>query len=213
MFEQEREAVCLFAKKMWQAGLVVGSAGNVSVRAPEKGHYIITPSSVPYDALTPELVVVVDDDEELVEGERAPSFETPAHLAVYRARPDVNAVIHTHSRYATTLALLRRPIPPVIDEMVVYFGGAIEVAKYGASGGSELAKNIVAGLEDRAAVLLANHGALCVGKNLETAYKLCELLEHLAHIVVMASLLGVPENLPDEVVKTEKEMYQIVKTM
>jgi L-fuculose-phosphate aldolase len=159
------------------------------------------------------LVVVVDDDEELVEGERAPSFETPVHLAVYRARPDVGAMFHTHSKYATTLALLHRPLPPLIDEMAVYFGGQVECAEYGASGGEQLAKNVVAGLAERSAVLLANHGVLCVGKNLETAFKLCELAEHTAQIVVMASLLGAPHPLPEEVLKTEKEMYQIVKSM
>jgi len=214
MFEKERAAVCEFAKKMWQAGFVVGSAGNVSVRGPEPGYYIITPSSVTYDVLTPEQVVVIDDDEELVEGERAPSFETPVHLAVYRARPDVQAVIHSHSKYATIMAVLRRPIPAVVDESVVYFGGPVEVAKYGASGSDNLAQNVVEALGPRAAALLANHGSLCVGKDLKTAFKISELLEHVAHIIVTASLLGgTLAPLPDEVLQYEKEMYEIVKTM
>jgi L-fuculose-phosphate aldolase len=214
MFENERKAVCEYAVKMWQAGFVVGSAGNVSVRGPEKGHYIITPSSVSYDALTPEQVVVIDDDEELVEGERAPSFETPVHLAVYRKRPDVNAVIHCHSKYATIMAVLRRQIPPVVDESVVYFGGPVDVAKYAASGSDDLAKNVVEALGPKAAVLLANHGSLCVGKDLKTAFKISELVEHIAHIIVTASLLGgALTPLPDEVLDYEKEMYEIVKSM
>lgn len=213
MYEKERLAVCEYAVRMWQAGFAIGSAGNVSMRAPDEGRYIITPSSIPYEKLTPDQIVVVDDDEELLEGERAPSFETPIHLAVYRAREDVNAVFHTHSRYATTLAVLHRGIPPVVDEMVVYIGGAVELASYGATGSDALAGNVVTSLAERAAVLLANHGSLCVGKDLATAFKISELVEHLAQIVFNASLAGTPIELPEDVIEYEKQMYSIVKTM
>src|SRR5690606_8756711 len=127
IYEKERTRVCEHAVRMWRAGLVVGSAGNISVRTDHPAHFVITPSSIAYDALTPEQVVVVDDEGDLLDDEedfdRAPSFETPVHLAVYKAREDVGAVVHTHSRFATTLAVLRREIPPVVDEMVVYLGG------------------------------------------------------------------------------------------
>ncbi len=214
LYAEQRELVCEYAQRMWKAGLVVGSAGNISVRAPEPNRWIITPSSIAYDLLTPDQVVVIDEDEDLVEGERAPSFETPVHLAVYRARPDVGAVVHTHSRYATTMALLRRPIAPVLDEMVVYLGGQVEVARYGRSGSEELAAQVVEALGDRSAVLLAAHGVLTTGKDLAKAYKNAELVEHVAHIVVMATTLGGEiAPLPDEVLEAEKDMYEIVKGM
>jgi L-fuculose-phosphate aldolase len=214
LYAEERERVCEYAKRMWRAGLVVGTAGNISVRASDPSHYVITPSSVSYDALTPEQVVVVDDDEDLVEGERAPSFETPVHLAVYRARKDVGAVVHTHSRYATAMALARRPIPAVVDEMVVYLGGQVEVARYGTSGSEALAAQVVEALGDRSAVLLASHGALTTGKDLTKAYKNAELVEHVAHVVTTAIALGGELSpLPDEVLEAEKDMYEIVKGM
>jgi L-fuculose-phosphate aldolase len=214
LYREERELVCETAKRMWKAGLVVGSAGNVSVRAPDPNRWVITPSSIAYDELTADQVVVVDEESDLVEGERAPSFETPIHLAIYRARPDVGAVVHTHSRHATTMALLRRPIPPVLDEMVVYLGGPVEVAHYGTSGSDALAANVVTALGDRSAVLLAAHGVLTTGKDLRKAYKNAELVEHVAQIVLAASALGGElAPLPDDVLEAEKEMYEIVKGM
>ena len=218
IYEKERGLVCEYAIRMWKAAMVVGSAGNISVRAPD-GHFVITPSSIAYDRLTPEQVVVVDDEGDLLETEeeefeRAPSFETPVHLAVYRARPDVHAVVHTHSRYATIRAVLRRPIPAVVDEMVVYLGGAVECARYGSSGSDELAAHEVEALGDRSAVLLAAHGALATGKDLEKAFKNAELVEHLAHVVVVAEQLGGPlEALPEDIVEAERQMYAIVKGM
>lgn len=219
IYEKERSAVAEHAVRMWRAGMVVGSAGNVSVRAPDPGRFVITPSSIAYDELTPEQVVVVDEEGDLLEDagedfERAPSFETPIHLAVYAARPDVGAIVHTHSRHATVMAVLRRPIPPVVDEMVVYLGGAVEVARYGPSGSDALAAGVVEALGERSAALLAAHGVLATGKDLRKAYKNAELVEHVAHVVVTAEQLGGPlEPLPDDVVTAEKQMYEIVKGM
>ena len=217
IYEAERRAVCAHAIRMWDAGLVVGSAGNVSVRASRPDRYVITPSSIAYDRLTPEQVVVVDGEGDLLEEEdfdRAPSFETPIHLAIYAARPDVSAIVHTHSRQASALALLRRPIPAVLDEMVVHLGGPVEVARYGVSGSDALAANVVEALEDRSAVLLAAHGVLTTGKDLGKAFKNAELVEHVAHVVVTAELLGGPlAPLPDEVLEAERQMYAIVKSM
>jgi len=216
-----RERVCRVAVRMWEAGLVVGSAGNVSARAPgDARHFVITPSSVAYSALTPEQVVVVDDGGDLLEVddeelERAPSFETPVHLAVYAARPDVHAVVHTHSVSASALAVARSAIPLVVDEMVVYLGGAVEVAEYGASGSDELAERVVAALGPRSAVLIASHGVLTSGKDLERAFGNAELVEHVAKVVVQARQVadGPLETLPDEVIEAELRMYEVVKGM
>ncbi|MFK7989661.1 MAG: class II aldolase/adducin family protein [Sandaracinaceae bacterium] len=223
IYQREREAVCQMAIRMWQAGLVVGSAGNISVRAPDAGRFVITPSSIAYDELTATQVVVVDDDGDLLDDddledgetfERAPSFETPIHLAVYAARPDVAAIVHTHSRAATAMALARMSIPPVVDEMVVHLGGPVDVAAYGMSGSDELADAVVETLGERSAVLLAAHGVLTTGKDLRKAFKNAELVEHVAHIVATARALGgEPPALPDDVLEAERQMYAIVKTM
>lgn len=226
IYAKERRAVCEMSVRMWKAGLVVGSAGNISLRAPPhpdhpgQTHFVITPSSIAYDALTPEQVVVVDDEGDLLEldeeeFDRAPSFETPVHLAIYAARPDVHAVVHTHSRWASIRAVAQAPIPPVVDEMVVYLGGPIEVAPYGTSGSDELADNVVKALGPRSAVLLAAHGVVTTGKDLHKAFKNAELVEHVAHIVTAATQLRgePPPNLPAHVVEAEQQMYEIVKAM
>ncbi len=219
IYASERERVCETAIRMWRAGLVVGSAGNVSVRAPGGApHFVITPSSIAYDELTPEQVMVVDregdllelDDEEL---DRAPSFETPVHLAVYAARPDVGAIVHTHSRWASARAVARAGIPPVVDEMVVYLGGPVEVARYAASGSDELAAAVVEALGPRSAVLLSAHGVLTTGKDLKKAFKNAELVEHVAEVVTLAARIhgGPLPLLPDDVIEAEQQMYSIVK--
>ncbi|MGE0789998.1 MAG: class II aldolase/adducin family protein [Sandaracinaceae bacterium] len=219
IYERERNEVCEYAVRMWRAGLVVGSAGNVSVRAPDAGRFVITPSSIAYDRLTPEQVVVVDAEAELLElddeeFDRAPSFETPVHLAVYAARSDVGAIVHTHSAHASAFALARRSIPPVVDEMVVYLGGGVPLAAYGASGSDSLAANVVSALGARSAVLLTAHGVLTSGKDLAKAFKNAELVEHVARVVTLAEQMGasVPE-LPAEVLDAERQMYEIVKAM
>ena len=221
IYETQRDAVCEYAIRMWRAGLVVGSAGNISVRAPSTApHFVITPSSIPYQDLTPELIMVVDEDGDLLELddeplEHAPSFETPMHLAVYAARPDVGAVVHTHSKWASARAVAGAPIPPIVDEMVVYFGGPVEVAAYAPSGSDELAENVSAALGPRSGVLLGSHGVLTTGKDLKRAYKNAELIEHIAQIVTVATQIhgGPIEPLPDEVLEAQRGMYEVIKGM
>jgi len=221
IYAEARKSVCDTAIRMWKAGLVVGSAGNVSVRAPsDETHFVITPSSIAYDQLTPEQIVVVDEEGDLLELDdeefgRAPSFETPVHLAVYAARPDVNAVVHTHSKWASACAVARAPIPPVIDEMVVYLGGGVEVADYASSGSDELAAFVVEALDARSAVLLCAHGVLTTGMNLTKAFKNAELVEHVAQVVTIARQIrgGPLPALPEEVLEAERSMYEIVKKM
>jgi len=221
IYAEARKSVCDTAVRMWKAGLVVGSAGNVSARAPGcEAHFVITPSSIAYEQLTPDQVMVIDDDGDLLELddeplERAPSFETPVHLAVYAARPDVNAIVHTHSKWASARAVARMPIPPVVDEMVVYLGGQVELAEYAASGSDELASHVVEALGPRSAVLLSAHGVLTTGMNLSKAYKNAALVEHIAQVVTVAAQLrgGPLPRLPDEVLEAERSMYEIVKTL
>jgi L-ribulose-5-phosphate 4-epimerase len=158
------------------------------MRLPFEGgeqRYLITPAGITYDQLGRDGLVVVDGELEPVgdeTGELVPSTESLLHLAIYRERPDVNAVVHTHSLYASVAAVTSTHIPPVVDEMVVYIGGAVEVADYGFPGTTELAEAGVHALGDRRAVLLRNHGMCAVGPSLEEAMRVAILVERVAQI-------------------------------
>ncbi|MBI3953886.1 MAG: class II aldolase/adducin family protein, partial [Chloroflexi bacterium] len=196
---------------MWRRGLVVGSAGNVSRRLePWEGRPLlaITPRSKDYQRLTLQQVQVVDFEGEPVEGELVPSAETMLHVAVYRARPDVGAVMHTHSTYASALAVAGLPLPPVLDELVIATGGPVAVAEYGFSGTEELAERAVRALGQRNAVLLRNHGVLGAGADLREALAVCELVERAAQVYILARLLGSAPPLPAEVVELEQGLFR-----
>ena len=170
---------------MWEAGLVVASAGNVSARVAGHDAIAITPTCISYDVMTADQIVVVGVDSGLpIESSFRPSGELPTHLAVYRRRPDVGAVVHTHAPYVSTLSVLRKPLPPIIDEMIVYFGGTIEVADYAFTGTDDLGANVVDALGDRAGVLLSNHGNLCVGSDLDEALHVALTMESSARVYV-----------------------------
>lgn len=213
-----RKEVCDYAVKMWKAGWVTGSAGNVSVRVPdEDDRYAITPTSVKYDRLTPENIVVCDGEgDAVIEVENAPSYELPIHVLVYQARSDVHAVMHTHAVYSSVLSVLRITLPPIAEELVPYLGGPVAVADYAQSGTDDLARNVVRALKEKAAVFIANHGNLCAAKNLEKVFAACALVEHTAHIYVEALKISAIKDitlhaLPDEVVEMEKGMFEVMK--
>lgn len=206
-----REQVAEFARRMHAAGMVIGTAGNVSARIAGEARIAITPSSLPYPEMSAEDIQVLDlDGNQLTEG-RPASLERAVHLAIYRARPEIGAVFHTHAVYSSVLAALRRPLPPIIDELVPYVGGQVEVAAYAMSASDSLAQNVVRALGDRSAVLIANHGNVCCGPDLPHAYRVAELLERVAQIYVLASMVGSPVRLPDEVVETERQMYETTR--
>jgi L-fuculose-phosphate aldolase len=195
-----RQSVWQHAKKMWELGLVVGSAGNVSERV-APGRIAITPTSVSYERLTEEEIVLVDiASGEAVESTHAPSYELPMHLVVYRERPDVDAIVHTHAPFITTLSVLRRPLPPVIDEMLIYFGGEVAVADYAFTGTEEVGQNVVRALGDRSGVILANHGNVCVGRALEQAMHVAVTMEACARVYVQALAAGNPVSLPESAI-------------
>ncbi|HVS33328.1 MAG TPA: class II aldolase/adducin family protein [Thermoanaerobaculia bacterium] len=195
MFEEARRDVWTHARKMWEAGLVTGSAGNVSRRAGE-GHIAITPTSVAYDVLSPEQIVIVElESGRAVETSVAPSYELPMHLVVYRRRPDISAIVHTHAPFVTTLSVLRRPLPPVIDEMIVLFGGTIPVTGYALTGTADVGENVVNALGDGGAVILASHGNVCVAGDLPRALHLAMAMEAGARVYVQALAIGQPVEL------------------
>ena len=203
-----RHDVWRHAKRMWEEGLVVASAGNVSRRADEK-LIAITPTRVPYDVLTAEEIVLVEVESGHAVGSiREPSYELPMHLAIYRSRPEVQAIVHTHAPYITTLSVLRRPLPPVIDEMALYFGGAVDVTDYAFTGTDAVGTNVVRTLGDRAGVILANHGNVCIGRDLRQALHVALVMESCARVYVTALQVGEPVPLPIEAVAAGRRMYE-----
>jgi L-fuculose-phosphate aldolase len=196
-------------RRMLGKGLVAGASGNISIRVPGEERMVITPSQVGYDLIGAGDIVMLDFERNVLEGERSPSIEAGMHIGVYKARRDVGAVVHTHSVYASAVASVRRAIPPFLDEMVLVLGGEIEVAEYGMPGSEELARNAVRALGKKNAVLLANHGPLCCGKDLESALGNAELVERVARIFILSSLLGSPRNLPPEAVELERNIFEM----
>lgn len=209
-YEHERKALLHAVQEIDRRGLVSGSSGNVSIRlADEHGaeRYLVTPSSITYDRLAVADMVTVDGELEPIDSDAVPSTESQLHLSIYRARSDINAVVHTHSLYATVAAATGRPIPPIIDEMVVYIGGQIEVAEYGFPGSEELAASAVSALGDRKAVLLRNHGLCTTGSDLNEAVRIAVLTERIAQIFVHAEMMGGATKLPADAIEAERAVY------
>jgi len=204
----ERALVVHYARRLRPDGLVVLTAGNISVRAGEL--VAVTPSCLDYDELSAELICVIDLDGALVEGELPPSSEVPMHLAAYRAAPETAAVVHTHAPYATALSTLCDELPAV-HYLLAELGGPVRVAPYATFGSEELAGNVVRALEGRSAALLANHGALTVGESLEQAYSRTILLEWLSALYFRARLLGRPNLLAAEEIERVGEKLRAAR--
>lgn len=184
--EQARAEVLHFCQQLRPDGLVVGTAGNISVR---DGDLIaITPSGVDYASMSLGDVCVIDLQGNVVEGDYAPASEAPMHTALY-SDPAVRAVVHTHSPYATTLSTVLSELPP-IHYVIALLGGPVRVVPFAIPGSDELADNVRAGLVDRKAVILQNHGALTTGKNAAEAYKNSVHLEWLCALYYRARLLS-----------------------
>lgn len=188
-------------REMLEKKLTVETWGNLSLRDPDTGLVYLTPSAMPYHTITEGDVVVLDREGNLVEGGRKPTVEKELHLGLYRTRPELNAVIHTHPVHSQVFAVLRRPIPPIMDEAAQVIGGTVRVAGYALPGTKELADNVCRAMEGRVrACLMANHGAVCVGESMEQAFKVCTVLEMTAQIYHTALTIGEPVVLSDDLV-------------
>jgi L-fuculose-phosphate aldolase len=197
-----REEVARVARRMIETGLVTGTSGNVSARTPE-GDVLVTPSAIDYETMEPEDVVLVDLEKNVLEGKLEPTSETPMHTGIYRARPEVGAVVHTHSRYATTLACLGWEIPPIHYMLTTLADdGRIPLAPYATYGTEELAGYAGEALgETRNACLLQNHGTITVGESVEEAFSRTVVLEEMSQIYYQARLAGEPVLLSPEQVE------------
>lgn len=184
--------------RMFKSGLTVETWGNISIKDPETGLIYLTPSGMDYDIIKPDDIIVMDHEMNIVEGERKPTIEYGMHVRIMNARPDVHAVIHTHPVDSQVFACLHRDIPPIIDEAAQLLGGTVKCAEYALPGSDELADNVVSALGDGAACMMANHGAVCVGKDMDSAFRVCTVLEMTAKIYHKALAIGEPEAIDDE---------------
>lgn len=196
MLEQLKETVWKLHLELPKQGLVVWTAGNISARDPATGLVVIKPSGIMYDELRPEDHVVVTLDGEVVEGALKPSSDTASHLYVYRHRPDVNGVVHTHSAYATAFAAHGRAIPVHLTAIADEFGGPIPCAGFALIGGEEIGRQVVEHLGASPAVLLKNHGVFTVGPTARDALKAAVMVEDAARSVCIALQLGQPDEIP-----------------
>ncbi|MDE4541151.1 L-ribulose-5-phosphate 4-epimerase [Thermoanaerobacterium sp. R66] len=207
MLENLKQRVYKMNMMLPKNNLVTMTSGNVSGRDPETNLVVIKPSGVLYDDMTPDDMVVVDLDGNVVEGKLKPSVDTATHLYVYRHRSDVNGIVHTHSPYATSFAVLGRSIPVYLTAIADEFGCAIPVGPYAKIGGEEIGKAIVDYIGESPAILMKNHGVFTIGNSPEAALKAAVMVEDTAKTVHLSLLLGTPDVIPDEEVKRAHERY------
>lgn len=209
-WQKEKQVVLETSRKMLEKGLVAGTSGNVSIRLPVDGGrqlLAITPSSMHYDLMQVDDIQVVDFQGETIEGNLRPSTETVLHIGIYKARTDVNAIVHTHSMSASAVAVAGMDIPPILVDQAVFLGGEIKLARHYTTGNRDQVPDVLAALEDRNAVLLTNHGAVGMGVNMREAFIACELIEKTAGTYLLALTAGKINRLPDEAFKLARQLY------
>jgi L-ribulose-5-phosphate 4-epimerase len=186
-WQRAREEVVLFSRRLLAEHLVYYTAGNVSRRVDgDPGLYAVTPTSTPYDTLRPEDVVIATVDGEVVDGALRPTVEFPLHSALYRRRPEVGGVVHTHSPAAMTMAAFGWTLPPILTGFAEAAGGAVVTARYARPGSDELADAVADALADRGACFLRHHGLLAIGPTLARAYNAASVTEGAAEVYLRA---------------------------
>ena len=184
-----KKIVCEAGKRLSTSGLVAGTWGNISCRI-DSDTMVITPSGVNYDTASDADMVVVNLHTMEYQGQHKPSTEVGLHAKIYLTRKKVNAIIHTHSMNASTVAAARREVPPILDDMAQIVGPSIRVAEYALPGTKKITNSTVKALRGRNAVLMANHGALAVGRDIEEAFTTCLVLEKACKVFIEAEFMG-----------------------
>ena len=197
MMEYEKEQVVRYGKKLIDRRLTTGSGGNISVCNREKNLVAISPSGLDYYETTPEDIVILDMDGNLVEGKHRPSSEAGMHLAFYKNRADVSGIVHTHSKFATAIACMGWELPAV-HYLIGMAGHRVKCTGYATYGSDELAKEALETIGDSNAVLLANHGLIALGEDVDRAFSTAEHLEFVSEVYYLTKTLGTPNILSDE---------------
>lgn len=207
LMEKQRDELIKFGKKLVQSNLTKGTGGNLSIFDRVNNMVAITPSGIDFFEIQKEDIVIVDLDGNVIEGDKSPSSEMQMHLMPYRYRDDIDAVIHAHTIYATVLACLNEDLKAT-HYMIAVAGKDVRCAKYATYGTNELAKNAFEAMQDRNAVILANHGVLAGAKDLLNAFNIVEEVEYCSEIYIKAKSIGNPVILPDEEMKLMSEKFK-----
>ena len=203
-----RRAVCETNKDLIRYGLVAWTSGNASARDPETGYVVVKPSGVMFEDLTPDQMVVVDLDCNVVDGDLKPSTDAKTAVYILRYMPQVNGIIHTHSNYATSFAALGEPIPALLTAIADEFGEPIPCAPYCQIGEEQIGEAVVKYIGTSRAILLQSHGVFAVGRNVRDALKSAVMCEDVAKTVHLAMLKGKPIPIPEEEVQRGYRRYQ-----
>jgi L-ribulose-5-phosphate 4-epimerase len=210
MLEKLKEELVQLHLELPKNNLVVWTGGNVSARDPESGLIVIKPSGIRYEELRPEHMVVLDLHGKIIEGNLKPSSDTASHLYIYKQRPEVGGVVHTHSAYATAFAAVNKPIPVVLTAIADEFGGAIPCGGFALIGDEAIGKMVIESIGKSPAILLKNHGVFTIGKNAQSAVKAAVMTEDNARTVWLAMQIGAPDVIPDEDVEKLHYRYMNV---
>jgi L-ribulose-5-phosphate 4-epimerase len=208
MLEELRRRVCHLNQELPRQGLVTMTSGNVSGRDAATGLVAIKPSGVLFDQLTPDDIAVVDPDGVQVYGRCQPSIDTETHLYIYRSRPDVMGIVHTHSNYATSFAVLGEPIECCLTAMADEFGGPIPCGPYAPIGSEAIGRAVVEHIGRSPAILLQNHGVFALGASPEAALKAAVMTEDVARTMYLALLRGRPIPMAQHEIERLYEQYQ-----
>jgi L-ribulose-5-phosphate 4-epimerase len=186
-YQLPKQQVVETAQCLVEKGYLMATGGNLSIRIAGQNAFAVTPSNYDYGKMTPDDVCILDFDLNVIEGVLKPSVESALHAGIYETRADVQAVVHTHQVYASTLALINAPIPALFDEQVRFLGRSVEIIPYAPSGTGFLKNAIVKHIKNHNnAYILQNHGALCFGHDVERAAHNVEILEKCALAYLLA---------------------------
>jgi L-ribulose-5-phosphate 4-epimerase len=208
VLEDLKQRVCELNIGLHRERLVTMTGGNVSGRDPETGLVVIKPSGVSYDKMAPDDMVVVTAEGEVAEGNLKPSVDTATHLYVYRNRPEVNGMVHTHSNYATAFAAAGKALPVALTAIADEFGGPIPVGPYAPIGGEEIGRAICEHMGGGRAILMKQHGVFTIGETPEAAFRAAVMVEEVAKTCFLAMHLGDLEEIPGEEVARAHRRYQ-----
>lgn len=207
MLEKLKAEVLKSANALKQNGLVSLTGGNVTGRDPETGYLVITPSGMAYEDLVPEDMVVVDIDGNVIEGSLKPSVDMEGLLYIFRHRPDIHGVIHTHSPYATSFAVLGEGIPCALTTLANEVGSDVPCAPYTRPGSETIGIQVVEHIGDSNACLLAHHGVIAVGTNVHHGLVAAVMCEDAAKVLYLSKTMGTVERLPQEEVDYCRELF------
>jgi L-fuculose-phosphate aldolase len=201
-----KQAIIDACLRLQAMGYLVGTYGNASARVP--GGLIVTPSRVDYAAITPDDMVIVSDDGRVIAGHRPPSSETSVHRLILNARPDIGAVFHTHSLYASALSCLHETIPVIIEEQSQVIGAEIRCTRYVPAGQHHaLGEEVARTLGESSGVLLANHGVVACGRTIDEAVFAAQIVERIAQMFLLTRAVGTPIPIPHEYVISERDRW------